>query len=117
FRKELLQSNSVSSMSRTLSPVSEGYSSGTGVGWPGKSAEDKTVFDYFSTDADLVQTAGLELLEGRDINVFAFPSDSSAVLLNETAVKAMGLADPIGQKLRHTINNIDREWEVVGVIR
>jgi putative ABC transport system permease protein len=117
FREELLQSNAVSSISRTLSPFSEGYSSGAGVEWPGKSAADRTVFDYFSTDADLVRTAGLELLEGRDIDIFAFPSDSSSMLLNETAVKAMGLADPIGQKIRHKINHVDREWEVVGVIR
>ena len=117
FREELLQSDAVSSISRTLSPISEGYSSGAGVEWPGKSAADRTVFDYFSTDADLVRTAGLELLEGRDIDVFAFPSDSSSMLLNETAVKAMGLADPIGQKIRHKINDVDREWEVVGVIK
>ena len=113
FREELLQSDAVSSITRTLSPLSQGYAAGPGVEWPGKSATDRTVFDYFSSDANLVRTAGLELLEGRDIDVFAFPSDSSAVLLNETAVKGMGLTDPIGQKIGH----IDREWEVVGVIK
>ncbi|MEX2592614.1 MAG: ABC transporter permease [Anditalea sp.] len=113
FRQDLLQSNAVTSVSRTLSPISEGYAAGHDVDWSGKLSTDRTIFDYFSTDADLVQTAGLELVEGRDIDMFTFPSDSSAILLNEKAVQVMGLQEPIGEKILH--NN--REWKVVGVIR
>ncbi|MFC4870691.1 ABC transporter permease [Negadavirga shengliensis] len=113
LREELLQSKTVTAISRTLSPISEGYAAGHDVDWSGKLSTDNTIFDFFSTDANLVQTAGLELTEGRDIDMYTFPSDSSAVLLNETAVKTMQLSTPVGEKIRHA----GREWEVVGVVK
>jgi putative ABC transport system permease protein len=40
-----------------------------------------------------------------------FSSDSTAVVLNEAAAKAMGFKDPIGQ----IIKDNDIEWHVIGV--
>ena len=55
----------------------------------------------------------LKLLQGRDIDIKAYPTDSSAVLLNETAVKMMHLQNPVGQLVLEG----DRQWHVVGVIK
>ena len=53
-------------------------------------------------------------MEGRDIDPKRFPTDSTAALLNESAVKAMGFKNPIGQV-------IDRGswggWHVIGVFK
>lgn len=46
---------------------------------------------------DLAETLGLELLEGRWFSEET--NDSLSVILNETAVKVMGLTDPVGRKL------------------
>ncbi len=46
---------------------------------------------------ELAETLGLELLEGRWFSEQT--NDSLSVILNETAVKVMGLNDPIGRKL------------------
>ena len=36
-------------------------------------------------------------MQGRDIDLKNYPTDSTAVILNEAAVKAMGFKNPIGQ--------------------
>jgi len=55
----------------------------------------------------------VKLLQGRDIDIRKYPSDSSAMLLNETAVKTMRFKDAIGQ----TIKGEGGDWKVVGVIK
>jgi ABC-type antimicrobial peptide transport system permease subunit len=57
---------------------------------------------------------GLRVLAGRDIDVEQYPTDSTAVLLNEAAVKRMGLAHPIGQLMHDSGDSTT--WHVVGVI-
>jgi putative ABC transport system permease protein len=61
----------------------------------------------------LLKTMGMQLAEGREIDVKNFPSDSTACLLSEAAVKAMGLKNPIGQN----IFDDPVSWHVVGVIK
>jgi putative ABC transport system permease protein len=56
---------------------------------------------------------GLKIVDGRDIDIKQYPSDSSAVLLNEAAVKIMGFKHPVGQ----VIKNSETKLNVVGVIK
>jgi ABC-type antimicrobial peptide transport system permease subunit len=53
------------------------------------------------------------LLKGRDIDIRNHPSDSTALLLNETAVKVMRLKNPIGT----VVKDNGRDWTVVGVLK
>ena len=55
---------------------------------------------------------GLQLLEGRDLDLQQYPTDSTAMILNESAVALMGFDDPLGQVVRD--NGI--EWHIVGVV-
>jgi ABC-type antimicrobial peptide transport system permease subunit len=72
-------------------------------------------FTFYTTDANLVKTAGMQLLAGRDIDVYAHPADSFAVLLNETAVRMMGFKNPVGSIINQPYNNL--HWHVVGVVK
>jgi len=67
------------------------------------------------SDADFVKAIGVKLSEGRDIDIYNYPSDSTAMLLNETAVKAMRLKNPIGQIVKRSGDPI--EWHIVGVVK
>ena len=49
-------------------------------------------------DYDYLSTLGMELVKGRFFDR-AFPSDSTAIVLNETAAKKFGFDDPIGKKV------------------
>ncbi len=72
-------------------------SSGTGMQWEGKKEGEEIEFSHIWVTYDFVKTLGLELAEGRDFSP-EFASDSSAFLVNEAAVEAMGLKNPIGSK-------------------
>ncbi len=73
-------------------------------------------------DDDFAQNIGFELKEGRFFSKET--NDSLHILLNETAVKTIGLKDPVGQKLSNTDlfrgdpkNEGQRFFTVIGVIR
>jgi putative ABC transport system permease protein len=111
-KNELLSSGAAISVSKTSAPLTEGWSNSWGFEWPGKDPNDKTIFNRYCTDEDIVKTAGFRLLQGRDLNLRSFPTDSTAIILNESAVRAMNLKNPVGQ----TIRDDGISWHVVGVI-
>lgn len=69
----------------------------------------------FLTDADFVPTLGVEIVAGRNFRPNSV-SDSASIILNETAVKAIGWQDPIGKWLRYP-GNANQRFQVVGVMR
>jgi ABC-type antimicrobial peptide transport system permease subunit len=113
IRQELLSSGVATSICKTSSPLTTSYSDTWGFVWQGKDPNDKTDFDRFCVDQDLVATTGVKLEEGRDFDLRQYPTDSTAMLLNESAVKAMHLKSPIGQ----IITNDTTHYHIVGVIK
>jgi putative ABC transport system permease protein len=113
IKQELLSSGVAKSVTKTSAPLTQGWSNSWGFQWAGKPADDKTIFDRYCADEDLVTTAGLQLVQGRDFDLEKFPTDSLGILLNESAVKAMGLKDPIGAQ----IGDNGEQWHVVGVFK
>jgi putative ABC transport system permease protein len=84
----------------------------TSIFWPGKPSGDVTMFRMVSTDKDFVSTMKMEIVEGRDF--VDTNNDSLSYLVNETAVKAMGLTDPLGT----SVVVIDgAPGKIVGVIK
>ncbi|MFN3378446.1 MAG: ABC transporter permease [Runella zeae] len=116
LKQELLYSGSASSVTKTMNPITESGSKTWGLRWAGEAPKDtNTALTLFSADADFVKTAGLQLVEGRDIDINKYPTDSFSVLLNETAVKLMGFKNPIGQLLFSKSKKTT--WKVVGVVK
>lgn len=112
-KNELLGAGIATSVTRTSAPITQGWSDTWGIEWKGKAPDDKTDFDRFSADEDLGTTVGLQFVKGRDFNLKEYPTDSTAMILNESSVKAMGFSDPIGQ----IVKDNGKEWHVVGVIK
>jgi len=112
-KNELLTSGAAVSVTKTSSPLTEGWSDTWGFEWEGKASDDKTDFDIFSEDEGLVKTAGLTIVKGRDMDLASYPTDSLAIVLNESAAIAMNFKDPIGQ----LIKDDGQKWHVVGVIK
>jgi putative ABC transport system permease protein len=73
---------------------------------------------YF-IDEDYLPTLGMHLLLGRNFSK-DFPSDHSAALINEAAVREFGLKKPIGQQFSITgdgSNGSKHSYTVVGVVK
>jgi ABC-type antimicrobial peptide transport system permease subunit len=113
LKNELLSSGAATSVTKTSAPLTEGWSNSWGFEWPGKDPNDRTLYDRFMADDGIAATAGFTIVEGRDFDLEAFPTDSAAVLLNETAVQKMKLQEPLGK----IIKDNGHDWHVVGVIK
>ena len=70
-----------------------------------------------STDADLPALLGVELAAGRYFDP-SIPSDrGSAVMVNESAVKAFGWKDPLAEKIYAPGDSAELELAVIGVLK
>lgn len=112
IRRELLNSHAVTSVMKTNSPIIDVWNWDNDYTWEGKDPDKSESLIRQHTESDFVKTMGLKIIDGRDIDARTYSSDSSAVLLNESAVRQMGFTHPIGQ----TIQNREGTWQVVGVI-
>lgn len=113
IKEELLASGTAISVTKTSAPITEGWSNSWGFEWKGKGKNDKTLVNRFIADDAIVKTVGLQLIAGRDFDLGQYPTDSTAAIINEAAVKLMNFEEPIGQIIKD--NGI--EWHVVGVTK
>lgn len=97
LKNELLQSGIVDGVTISNSPITQ-INSNNFLGWPGKPEEQKVIFTTITTEYDYAHTMGIKILQGRDFSP-DFPSDSSAILINQAALDLMDLEDPIGTEL------------------
>jgi predicted permease len=117
IKHDLLNSGAVVSTTRCANPITRRWSDSWGYAWQGSTKQDeKTDFVSLGTDADFVKTIGVKLTAGRDIDIYNYPTDSNAVMLNETAVKTMRLQHPLGTIIKSVDDNT-QQWHVVGVIK
>ena len=114
IKQELIGSGAALAVTRSPAPITRHWNDGSGYSWPGSTDKDKDIdFLDFGADADFVKTTGVTLLRGRDIDINKYPTDSMAMLLNQSAVAAMRLKDPIGQ----TVRRGNLTFHVVGVVK
>ena len=90
IRQELLSSGAAISICQSNSPPSQIYSNNNGWEWKKASLlKNRCIFSTITTEYDYTKTLGIKMIEGRDFSRdFA---DSNAVILNQAAVKRMGL--------------------------
>ncbi len=80
--------------------------------WEGKNPGDKRQFSVFVVDHDFLKTYSIQVATGRDFSNQT-ASDSTAIILNEEAVKQMGIKDPINLPVKfHGVNHT-----VIGVVK
>jgi putative ABC transport system permease protein len=71
--------------------------------------ETKVKVEGLAVDYNFIKTMGIPVIDGREFSV-DFGSDlTQSVILNETAVKALGITDPVGKKLGSS--------NIIGVVR
>jgi len=94
--------------------------SGVGLSWEGAGEEDAFGVSYNMVDYDFIETMEIEMLEGRSFSR-DFPSDDSiAYIINETALKRMGMDQATGLNVRFTHPHIPshlRGGTIIGVVK
>jgi ABC-type antimicrobial peptide transport system permease subunit len=97
----------------------DGGSSTYGIEWPGKIENKNIDFMIRAVDENLIRTLGMQIKEGRSFSD-SLGSNYSYLLLNETAVKVMGLKEPVGTKVKlwgeeKTILGVMRDFHTASV--
>jgi putative ABC transport system permease protein len=115
-RNELMRNPDILSITRSSSRMDEEYTT-TGddaITWEGKSNDivmPKT--HLMRVDPEFIETLRIDMVDGRFFSD-EFPEDQTeSAVINETALKTMGLNSPIGKRL--TIWN--RNFRIIGVIK
>lgn len=112
IRTELLATGAVSNVAESAGPPTAVWFEGTGFNWRGK---DPNFHDDFANQAvavDYGKTMGWEFVQGRDFSR-EHATDSSALVLNEAAVKFMGLENPVDEEITWQ----GKKYHVIGVIK
>ncbi len=121
FKNELLNETSITHGTiASFLPV--GTTNNNNVWFPGTApTNDQThVFHNYRIDHNYIETLGIEIIDGRDFSK-EFPSDSTALLINEAAAKQLGFENPVGEKLSTYGGDNDEPvvetYRVVGVVK
>ncbi|MDO6432665.1 ABC transporter permease [Flavitalea sp. BT771] len=100
IRTALLQSGAVMDMGESNSLPTEISSGNGGFYWKGVGPDNSYNFGTLNVNYDYGHTVGWRVVEGRDFSR-NFPGDTASVMggliVNESAVKQMGLKHPVGE--------------------
>lgn len=116
FRNRLLADPHVRGVARmNVPPVyQESTAGGDNVRWEGKTAVDHiSDFSVMGTEQDFSAIFGIEMVEGRFLSEEFATDMQEGVVLNEAAVRAMGLESPIGKRF----SVWDFSGKVIGVVK
>jgi len=83
---------------------------------PTAGASDSLQTYFMGFDEDMLAAYQISLASGRYFSSQS-NNDSTNILLNESAVKAMGLAEPVGTVVKILDGEVDIEMTVIGVVR
>jgi hypothetical protein len=111
-RTELKKERVITEMAISQSPLTNVWNTNGGFNWEGKDPNMGVDFPNNAVSYEYGKTIGWTIKEGRDFSR-DFASDSTAFIINESAVKFLGFKDPVGKIL---------EWEkvpykIIGVVK
>ena len=112
FKTELLISNKIENISISSSATTYISSSANNLDWEGKDPNTQMEFGTILIDPAYGDVVEWEILEGRNFSADR-ASDSSGFIFNESAIKQMGLENPVGKSIKWH----GRTWQVIGVVK
>ncbi|HUU04544.1 MAG TPA: ABC transporter permease [Patescibacteria group bacterium] len=83
-----------------------------GLDWEGRPAGKELPVAFSSGDCDFIPTFGMKMVQGRNFSK-ELPSDENNVIVNEEAVRQMGIKDPIGK----SVNFWRQKGTIIGVVK
>jgi putative ABC transport system permease protein len=111
FKRELLRNPNISGVTGSL--AFPGTALDGNVHAPEGMSDSRAVsLSVIFADFDYLATMGMELAAGRNFSL-EYQTDTAAYILNETAVRLLGLKDPVGSRITDHI----QLYTVIGVVK
>ncbi len=118
LRTELKNSGAVVEIADAGGPITSTWSGNGGFSWKGYDPDAEESFATLNVSADFGTTVGWNVVDGRTFSR-DIASDSSAIIINQSAAEIMKLEKPVGE-IVHWTNlawGMDRDFHIVGVIQ
>jgi putative ABC transport system permease protein len=112
LQQEILASGGAIGVAESAGPPTAVWFNNTGFTWKGKDPNMHDEFANLAVAHDYGKTMGWQFAQGRDFSRDRV-TDSSALVLNEAAVKFMGLDNPIDEEITWQ----GKKYHVIGVIK
>jgi ABC-type antimicrobial peptide transport system permease subunit len=110
-KDELAKTGVITGMAEAGNPTTETAGSTSGLDWKGKNPNLSTDFLTVEASYEYGKTIDWHFKAGRDFSK-DFATDSSGLILNESAVQFMGLKTPVGE----TVKWFGQPFAVIGVV-
>jgi putative ABC transport system permease protein len=110
-KAELLRQPGVMGVTATGGNILNNWSSTGDTDWDGKAPNRTFLINQLSVERDFLEVMNLQLIAGKGFT--GTPADSTNFILNETAIRQMGITDPIGKKFKFH----DIEGTITGVVK
>src|SRR5688572_28880955 len=112
FKTEALRLPGIISVASTTDYPFEVLNTTSEPVWPGKKKDEILSFKVLMSDENLIPMLGITLLEGRNF-LPNTKSDTVNCIVNEAAVRAMGLKDPVGSPFEMWFG----KGQIIGVVK
>jgi putative ABC transport system permease protein len=111
IKQEFLNTGNIEAVTKASSPMTGVWNSWDSFSWEGKDPHSDMLMDVIMTEWDYEKATGIKFKQGRPFSR-EYKTDSTAVIINEAALKMIGYKDPIGK----TMKLDDQTITIVGVI-
>ena len=115
IRNELKASGAIVELAQSTSPLTDIWSNSGGFNWEGKDPNLDTDFGIIGVTHEFDKTVGWNFKEGRNFSR-DFARDSLSIILNEAAVKFMGIKNPVGKTIWDG-DKKEKGYTIIGVIK
>jgi putative ABC transport system permease protein len=111
-KRELLASPDIVNVTTCRYLPSQIFVQWDGLDWEGRPAGKELPVAFASGDCDFIPTFGMKMAQGRNFSS-ELTSDENNVIVNDEAVRQMGIKDPIGK----SVNFWSRKGTIIGVVK
>ena len=110
---ELKKIPGVTMVSNMVGDILSGKGGQSGYNWEPGEEDEKHLFHSPMIGYDVLETLGIEVIAGRSFSR-DFKDNENHIIINEAAVKFMGLENPVGTRLQ---SSPEETREIIGVIK
>jgi putative ABC transport system permease protein len=111
IRDELQTSGAIREMAASSGSITNAWRSSSGFEWKGKDPSFSEDFPNDAVSFSYGKTVGWQFVQGRDFSA-EMPSDSAAIVINESLAAVFKFENPIGETVRWN----QRVYTIIGVI-
>jgi len=113
-KNELLRNPNINSVTVATSLPNNASNNAGGLDWEGKPADVRGSLNFISVEKDYFDTVGIEFIEGKTFKTIPSNSMLREFIINEKAVEAMKIENPVGKSFKMWDRDPGR---IIGVVK